>query len=345
MEKGKLDIRNTLLNWFLDSSIFDGEAYLEYYSPAKNGPQYPEITGYAISLCSILYDREKDTRFLDRAETCAKYMTKITKAGGVPCLRDNILYTFDTGVYVSGLFDLYSLIEKQVYLTETEKSLKWLCSLWNKRQFAAVDRFPEEKDWYHVPSVHLLKLVVPFMKASKYLEDEKYMETALKLLAKYLQVQNEDGSFKINESSKVILTHPHCYATEGLLYAYNASKRQEFLEAAKKSSNWLCKTQNSDGSFYLYYNTGTVADVRYKRKKIRATDSTAQATRIWKLLGVNREGIEKAYTYLNSQLIDNGLRLYRIPSIRASTCSWPTFFYLHSLLLPFGKMEYCKEIF
>jgi uncharacterized protein YyaL (SSP411 family) len=340
-----LDIRTKLINWFLDSSIFDGQAYLEYYSPTKNGPRYPEITGYAISLCSILYDRKNDGRFLDRAETCVKYMMKINKGGGVPCLRDNILYTFDTGVYVSGLFDLYSFTEKEIYLKEARKSLKWLLSLWHARQFAAVDKFPEKKDWYHVPSVHLLKLVIPLMKASKYLQDEKHMETALKLLNKYIQVQNEEGSFRINGSSNVILTHPHCYATEGLLYAYYASKRQEFLEAAEKSSQWLCKTQNSDGSFYLYCNTGMVADTRYEQKKIKATDSTAQATRIWKLLGANRGGIEKAYAYLNSQLIDDGLRLYRVPSMRASTCSWPTFFYLHSLLLPFGETRYCREIF
>lgn len=339
------DTLDKLVDWFLHSPIFDGEAYLEYYSATTKGPKYPEITGYAISLCCILYMRKKDRRFLDRAEICAKFMTKINKAGGVPCLRDNLLYTFDTGVYVSSLFDLYSLTKKEVYLNEAEKSLRWLYSLWSRRRFAAVDRVPEKKDWYHVPSVHLSKLVIPLIKASTFFRDKKYMATALELLDKCKQLQNEDGSFKINESSSIIMTHPHCYATEGLLYAYHTSKRRELLEAAKKSAACLSKVQNSDGSFYLSYDREKKAEHGHMQEKIRATDSTAQATRIWKLLGVNQKGIEKAYRYLDSELNDNGLRLYKIESMRTSVHSWPTFFYIHSLMLPFGQIAYCKELF
>lgn len=333
-----------LVDWFLDSQIFDGEAYLEYYSATKKGPAYPEITGYAISLCCILYERKKDRRFLDRAETCAKYMKKVNKNGGVPCLRDNFLYTFDTGVYVSSLFDLYLSTKKKSYLNEAEKSLKWLYSLWKKGQFAAVDKLPGEKDWYHVPSVHLAKIAIALIKASKYLRDEKYMETALGLFDKYKQLQKEDGGFRINEYSNAIMVHPHCYATEGFLYAYYTSKCREFLEVTKKSSNWLCKTQNPDGSFYWWCDAEKEAQYGC-RQKIKATDATAQATRIWKLLGANREGIEKAYRYLDSELKDNGLRLYKIESARTTVHSWPTFFYIHSLILPFGQIENCKELF
>lgn len=340
-----MDTLDKLVNWFLHSPIFDDEAYLEYYSATKKGPEYPEITAYAISLSCVLYERKKDRKFLDRAEICAKFMKKISKNGGVPCLRDNLLYSFDTEVYVSSVFDLYSLTKKESYLNEAEKSLEWLYSLWDRRPFAAVDKLPEKKDWYHVPSVHLAKLVIALMKASKYLRDEKYMETALELLDKYKQLQKEDGGFRINEGSNAIMVHPHCYATEGFLYAYYTSKRREFLEVAKKASNWLCKMQNSDGSFYWWYDAEKEVEHRDRQERVKATDAAAQATRIWKLLGVNREGIEKAYRYLDSELKDNGLRLYNIESMRESVHSWPTFFYIHSLTLPFGQIEYCREIF
>ena len=306
-----------------------------------NGPKYPEITGYAISLCCTLYRRKKDQRFLDRAEACARFMAKINKAGGVPCLRDDLLYTFDTGVYVAGLFDLYLSTKKESYLKEAKKSLRWLYSTWEQKPFAAVDNVPEEKDWYHVPSVHLLKLVMPLIKASRILGDEKYMRTALELLQKYEQLQNDDGSFKIGENYSTIVTHPHCYATEGLLYAYHTLERQELLEAAKKSGVWLSKAQNSDGSFYVSYDGGKNTE----GEKIKATDSTAQATRIWKLLGINKGGIEKAYRYLDNERNDKGLRLYKIESMRTSVHSWPTFFYMHSLMMPLGEMEYCRELF
>jgi hypothetical protein len=35
---------NNLVNWFLYSPVFNGQAYLEYYSPKKKGPPYPEMT-------------------------------------------------------------------------------------------------------------------------------------------------------------------------------------------------------------------------------------------------------------------------------------------------------------
>lgn len=347
-----MSIIERIINWYLYSPIYENGAYLAYYSKHNKGPIYPEITAYATSLSCILYKRKKDKRFLERAETCAEYMIKINKNGAVQCFSDNLLYTFDTGIFISSMFDLYALTQKEAYLNEAEKSLNWLYSLWDEKQFAAVDKVPEDKDWYHVPSVHLVKLVIPLRKASFYLRDKKYERTALELLDKYKPLQTEYGSFRINESSNVIITHPHCYATEGFLYAYYAFKRQEFLEMAMKSSDWLCKMQNSDGSFYRSYAIEKTADHRQRQEKTKTSDATAQATRIWKLLGVNQERIEKAYNYLNSELKDNGLRLYKNASMkgkvfswRRSVYSWPTLFYLHSLVLPFGQIEYCRELF
>jgi uncharacterized protein YyaL (SSP411 family) len=272
-------------------------------------------------------------------------MTKINKAGGVPCFRDDLLYSFDTGVYASGLFDLYALTKKEAYLNEAEKSLRWIFSLWNRRQFAAVNKVPKNRDWYHVPSVHLSKLVIPLIKASAHFNDQEYMRTAFELLKKCKRLQNEDGGFRINESSKRIMTHPHCYATEGVLYAYHTSRRQELLEVAKKSATWLRKAQNLDGSFNLSYGVDKNTSLEQRRNRIKATDSTAQATRIWKLLGVNHSGVEKAYGYLNSQRNDVGLRLYRTNSMRTSVCSWSTFFYMHSLMLPSRQLAYSNELF
>lgn len=347
-----MSIIERLIDWCFYSPIYENGAYLAYYSTHDKGPIYPEITAYATSLSCILYARREDKKFLERAETCARYMIKINKKGAVQCFSDNLIYTFDTGIFISSMFDLYALTQEKVYLNEAEKSLNWLYSLWDEKQFAAVDKVPENKDWYHVPSVHLVKLVIPLTKASIYFRDKKYERTALELLDKYKQLQTGCGSFRINESSSVVITHPHCYATEGFLYAYYAFKRQEFLEVAKKSSDWLCKMQNSDGSFYRSYAIEKTADHRRGQGKAKTSDATAQATRIWKLLGVNQDGIGKAYNYLNSELEGNGLRLFKNISLkgklfsrRRAAYSWPTFFYLHSLTLPFGQIEYCKELF
>jgi hypothetical protein len=345
-----------LVQWFMYSPVYDNGAYVAYYSSYKKGPTYPEITAYAISLSCLLYKRRGDIGSLERAEECAEYMRKISREGGIPSFSDNLLYTFDTGIYVSGLCDLYSITGKDTYLTDAKKSLDWLYSMWDGTLFSATNSIPAEKAWYHLPSVHLVKLAIPLIKASKYLGDKRYEKTALELLHHYAPLQTKTGAFKVNETSGTVMTHPHCYAVEGYLYAYHVLRDEKLLELARRGSDWLSKAQNSDGSFYRLYSVERSSDKEERAKageeKLKTSDATAQATRIWKLLGVNHQRIEKAYRYLDNQVKNGGLMLFRketlkgkLFSSRKPVYSWPTFFYLHSLLLPFGQIEYCHELF
>jgi prenyltransferase beta subunit len=181
------------------------------------------------------------------------------------------------------------------------------------------------------------------------LDNEVYKRKALMLLDHYKRFQKSDGAFRVNEDTTDVMTHPHCYAAEGILYAYHVLNIDELFESAKKASNWLSKVQNPDGSFYRCYPQTKVGA---KRRDLKTSDATAQATRIWKLLGTNEQGLERAYTYLKGELKDGGLRLFRNETLsgrllsgRRAVYSWPTFFYLHSLILPWRNMESCDELF
>jgi len=346
-----MGVLEQLIDWYLNSAIYEKGSYLTHYSKNNKGLPYPEITAYSLSLSSILYKKYEDDVFLERAKECAAFLMKNNLNGGLLNYGDNLLYTFDTGIYVSGLLDLYTVTDNEIYLHEAEESLNWLLNFWDGNQFLAVNKCPIKKEWSHNKSVHLTKLVIPLLKASYYL-DEKYKRYVYKLLSFGKSLQMENGSFQVFEGIDMVMTHPHCYATEGFLYAYHTFKRQEFLDVVKKSSDWLSKIQNSDGSLCRSYAIGKNNKQKRRREKVKTSDATAQATRIWKLLGVNQEGIEKAYRYLFGELKDNGLRLYKSDSLRGILFSWrrpihswPTFFYLHSLLLPFGEIEYCNELF
>jgi uncharacterized protein YyaL (SSP411 family) len=350
-DKSQLNILNELIKWFLDSQIFNGEAYVAYYSGSKRGPIYPEITAYAISLSCILFKRTGEQKFLERAEKIATYMMSVDRQGGIPNLVDNLLYTFDTGIFISAMFDLYEITRNDAYLEQACKSINWLHSLWDGRQFLPTNKSPKKSEWYQTRSVHLVKLVIPLLKAAEYLGDEKYKSTAMLLLEEYKQLQEKDGRFRLNKDTSVTIVHPHCYATEGYLYAYYKTGKSDLLEIAYKAGNWLAKMQNSDGSLYRVYTQGS-GETCVPLEKVKTSDATAQATRIWKLLGLNESNnIERSYAYLNSEL-DGGLHLFRNESLlrklflgRRPIYSWPTFFYIHSLMLPFGEMKYCKEIF
>ena len=346
-----MDSLKRLADWFLYSRIYADGAYRSHYSTCKLGFIYPEITAYAISLCCILYKRTKESRFLERAEVCAQYMRKISKNGAVSCPSDNFLYAFDTGIYISSMFDIYDCTEEEIYLRDSKKSLKWLYSLWNGSHFSAVDKPSMDTIWYHCDSVHLVKLAIPLLKATKCLGDEKYKDTALTLLQEYKQLQEKDGRFRLNHISAITMTHPHCYATEGYLYAYYATQNKEFLDIALKAANWLSKIQNKDGSIYRAYCPQENQKNDRIYEKLKTSDATAQATRIWKLLGINKTNIEVAYKYLDSEM-NGGLRLLRKDSLaeklfswQKPIYSWPTFFFIHSLSLPFGEVNYTKELF
>ncbi|MCX6648709.1 MAG: hypothetical protein NTV61_04895 [Candidatus Bathyarchaeota archaeon] len=337
---------NNLTDWFLHSKIFDGESYLSYYSAFSTGPQYPEITSYALSLSSLLYKIKKDPVFLDRGRECFRYMIKVSKNGAIPSLTDRNYYVFDTGIFVSGAIDLYGVEKREQYLEEAIKSADWILEKCNEDGLSAGEFDSPQTEWYHKPSVHLTKLAIPLLKISKYVKEKEYEKRARKILDKYIKLQMDGGSFRINDESTDIMIHPHCYATEGYLYAYYILGEKKYLEVAQNATNWLTKNQNSDGSFYRRYSLSNI------KPQPKTSDAIAQATRIWKLLGINESGINKAYKYLEGVRESNGLRLFkndllgeRILTWQRKTYSWPTFFYIHSLLLPFGNMERCGELF
>jgi hypothetical protein len=339
-----------MTNWFLNSKIYDDGAYVAYYNGNKRGPKYPEITAYAINLSCMLFKLRNERIFLERAEKCAQYMDQITKNGAVPNLVDGLFYVFDTGIFVSSLFDLYDLTKKGIYLRQAQQSLEWMYSEWDGEQFKAVDQVPSQKAWYHSSSVHLAKMAIPLLKAAVHLGDLEHEKIAYKLLEKYKRLQLDSGNFRVNEESQITIAHPHCYAAEGFLYAFYHSKKNEYFRVADRASSWLGLNQNKDGSLCSMYTIHEEEKGKVGCEK--TSDATSQASRIWKLLGVNRDGISKAYTYLNKELIDDGLPLLKHPSLksrvfsrRRDVFSWPTFFFLHSLTLPFGQMEYCKDLF
>ncbi|MGD6850558.1 MAG: hypothetical protein ACQCN6_00685 [Candidatus Bathyarchaeia archaeon] len=343
-----MDKLSKTINWYLTSPIQQANgAYLAYYSPFKKGPIYPEITAYAITVSTILYNRQKDNRFLEKARASAAYMNSITQDGAVPSFSDDIFYAFDTGIYISGLLDLFSVTKEEQYIENAKESLNWLQHLWEKQPYSASNVVPEKPVWYHRSAIHLVKLAIPFIKASICFKDKTYEDKAVKLLDKYKKLQTEHGSFLVEEGSDIIMAHPHSYATEAYLYAYSMLKNEEYYKIAKKACDWLSLIQNPDGSIYRSYTENN--DIR---ETLRTSDATAQSTRLWKLMGQNENKIEIAYQYLDGISKDGGLRLIKSNSLTNTILpphgpiySWPTFFYLHSLSIPFGDPTYCKEIF
>jgi uncharacterized protein YyaL (SSP411 family) len=102
-----------------------------------------------------------------------------------------------------------------------------------------------------------------------------------------LTLQESDGSFRASETLAQIVSHPHCYATEGLLYAHFALNDEKYLKAAMRAGEWLLSAQNRDGSINIAYKQDwlkmgrRITEIVFPRK---VTDATSQSARIWTML-------------------------------------------------------------
>jgi hypothetical protein len=340
-------------HWFLHSPIgvADG-SYLAFYRSSYRGPVYGEMTAYAISMACIWYRRSGDERFLERARRSAAYLVKVAQPG-VRGPSDGRAYTFDTGIMASGLLDLYAITAEEYYLAEARRRLDWLRSLTKNGSLPAT--VPEQAGsplpqdaWSLRRSVHLAKVALPFLKGWRATRDERDRESARHLLTWALSCQSPEGRFYIDPSARASMTHAHCYATEALLHGVWAAPELGLSASLQRAAAWLAQAQNDDGSFYKWYGIDGPGGHILRTK---VSDATAQALRIWRVMGAHGDNAARAEAYLRSVAApDGGLanhvrRLGPIQWRQRRIYAWPTFFWHHALSITFGDAHAAQEIF
>jgi len=343
-----------MYNWYLNSDIYKSPGrYRAFYSSNELGPIYPEITAYAISLGIILYKRKNNEIFLQRARDCAEYLISSSE-NGLTGQKDNIKYAFDTGIFISGLIDLYHASNEERYANEALRRLRWLCSFFDGEKFPAIVGDSSNDCWDKVSSVHLAKISIPLIKGWKTFNNENYKKIAESLLDWAIGLQSIEGRFKINYMNDSTMIHTHCYATEGFLYSSQYLNKKHYKHIAQKAIDWLAKVQNKDGSFYKWYPkypTKTLLDEAFRIfYRTKCTDATSQAIRFWQILGIYKKNIEKGEKYLEKMRINSGLSLIKrkvlfVELKQRKVFSWPTFFYIHEKSIEFGDFSKIYEIF
>ena len=62
------------------------------------------------------------------------------------------------------------------------------------------------------------------------LGNKKYKTVAENLLNWTIKLQSDEGRFRINHSNDSTRLHPHCYATEGFLFASQCINKELYWE-------------------------------------------------------------------------------------------------------------------
>ena len=310
-EKWHLDLRSAV-DWLIESGIqSENGAFHSWYDCDKNEYSfiYPETTGYSISLLLQLYRYMGNEIFLKRAISAGDWLLGIQREDGSFYCKyfgnpfgdkncDTSLYTFDAAICARGLLDLFKATSHMKYLRASRKIGNWLIGHQNSDgSFVAGlylnGEIIEDSRWSRMSSCHHLKIISTLLKLYEILGEEKFFISAKKLLEWGQKLELSTGRFVTSSDCEETYAHAHNYAVEGLLKASDFFNDTGLLKNAVRGAIWLSTVQSEDGSFWNFYNS--------KRERIKVSDATAQALRIWLIL--EEKGITRFYNN-----IEKGLR-------------------------------------
>lgn len=252
----------------LDKSDPNVGALHSFYDVKKRefGFLYPEITGYYISTMKFLYSQEKSGKYLETAKLSGTWLKNIIdKYGGIIMgvnsdkRKSELIFSFDSSICAKGFLDLYEITGDKKYLQYAKDLLDWLstkCVNQDGTVKPVMEResqnFTETSMWYAQKGCFGIKLAMPFL---QYPDDsQNFKDLAKKICDTFKDFQNKDGSFAVHLGSSSVNLHSHCYAMEGLLYAYYILKDYNYLESCKKGLEWAISRIKEDGSIYLWTN-------------------------------------------------------------------------------------------
>lgn len=292
--KGHPDLTSAV-DWLIESGIqSENGAFHSWYDCDENEYSfiYPETTGYSISLLLQLYHFMGNEIFLKRAISAGDWLLEIQREDGSFYSKyfdntfgnkncDTSLYTFDAAICASGLLDLFKATSHTKYLRASRKIGNWLIEHQNSDGSFVAALYPggeiiENSKWSQMPSCHHLKIISTLLKLYDVLKEEKFLISAKKVLEWGQKLELNSGRFIISFESEETYTHAHNYALEAMLKASEFFNDTALLKNAARGAIWLSTMQNDDGSFWNFYNS--------KRERMKVSDATAQALRIWLIL-------------------------------------------------------------
>ena len=373
-------------HWLLNSKIHNIDAqdaklfgsFNNYLDINKRSCEYAytEITGYSVELLLDLYRKSKDPIYLEQAKLAGNWIIDMQYAGTIKDgvggylysvdlnnrLTSNEEYSFDAGICLGGLSDLYRATQNSIYLNSAAKSASWLvqvmqnpdgsfkslCSTEEKNP-GAVNQKKScsksiRKSWFYMNGCHHGKIAIGLLKYYSISKEPSLLKNVLSLCDWLMEQQTESGYFRIAVGSDVSFSHTHSYAVEGLLYASAAFKNSALFGSAKLGGDWLIRLQKSNGCIPAWTNDG---------RSINYTDisAVAQAIRIWCVLYSETQdskyfdAIDKSNRYLSKMqnnspdvatsggfyLAELDLKLAKHKLSRLY--SWATIFAIHALEL------------
>ena len=230
MGKEKLEINFGELNkiladgnkWILKSGIQinsiknRGGYYAWINTRTKNYSYiYSEITGYLLTYNCFIYSQIKNKTNLKAAEKAADWLISRSQKpfGGFKCFelidknlnivdKSNYSYSFDNGVILNGLINLYKIKKKKKYLNSAVKCANWIVKCSNSKglvkpvyDFKNEMFIENQKSWSMLSGTYHTKIAIGLFNIYKILKRKKYLELEKKIIKNSKKQQSKNGMF------------------------------------------------------------------------------------------------------------------------------------------------------
>ena len=316
---------------------------------------YPEITGYFVSTIKFLNHIQRNEKYSSYAKQSSDWLIQIYEKYGsiIQGISDdsptsNTSYSFDSAICAKGLLDYYEISKDVNYLNYAKKILFNLRDEYLESDGSLIPckdigtNTPDESSqvWYKRKGCFHIKAAIPFFQINQYLDNDDFLKIGNNICNNISNFQNSNGSIRLHIDSDIINLHTFCYALEGLIYGYNVTNNDKYLENIQKATDWCSKQISEDGSIDLWHNS---------KLKSKAAYSIAQLIRILILIDkVNvkakyQSEINHLYNFLNtfqasdtSEKINGGFYEELYKSLfgwkkRLRVNSWTSMFALQSI--------------
>ncbi|NQT96046.1 MAG: glycoside hydrolase family 88 protein [Candidatus Omnitrophica bacterium] len=347
-------------DWILNSGIQSeiGGFYSWYDLERKTYSYlYSEITGYGITTLLLLNSLYNKKLYVDRAEKAAAWIIKsaMHDCGGVRTrlYKDDKkadigysfsgarIFSFDTGIVLYGMANLYRVTDKKKYLNAALRLADFLLDKMQKEDGslapiydANIDEVIEPSDkWSNQSGAFHAKVALGLVDLFKLTEDKRYKEAAIRLCEYAVSTQDKSGRFITNRAAKTTHIHPHSYATEGLWYTGTVFNIPGFISSAKKATEWTFVHVFSSGISELYEPSTE------RFNDFQRSDILAQALRLGIIFSFkNKIGLLKSallkYQLVESSSAQKGGFLYSKEDKHVN--SWCSMF-------AFQALAFCKD--
>ncbi len=346
------------INWLLNSDIRikKGEDQGALYGwKDLTDSSYPfiysEIVGYAITCFSWIYLEKSQDNALSAAQDSASWIRnnmksdilitgKINKSSRFELKGDisNQIYSFDNGMILSGLMNLYKIDRNSENLNTAIKIADTLIDKFfdGTKMTALLDSSFGHTDygkgkWSTMSGSYHAKIAMGLMKLFKVTKKVVYKEVACSICDFALTMQDRDGRFRTNEDPSLTFLHPHLYSCEGLLYVGLELSDSRYIEASLKGLEWAMKL--------MEVNKGSLP--RSTKENVEQADCMAQLLRLLiicysELKKRNNitldSAIDKLFTSISKLYISDGEDKggIRYQNSVNQACTWCTMFTLQA---------------